>query len=441
MDTPYGAGTDLEGNFQIQNVPVGSYVLQCSYLGYEPKVIPDVIVKSQRITTIEADLKASVLETDEVIVRPNYFSESEIQPTSVVNMTSEEIRRAPGSAGDVSRIIMALPSVAKVNDTRNNLVVRGGSPMENGYFLDNIAIPNINHFPSQGASGGAMGLVNVDFIKDVSFYSGGFSPVYGDKLSSITDLTYREGNRNELDGQLDMSMQGFGAVGEGPLPGKNGSWMFSARRSYWDLVVDAFNVEASTVPEIVDVQSKVTYNLSDRHKLTFLDILGLDESIIKKEQAEENRENVYGEATWNTNALGLNWRYLWGKRGYSNTSLSHSYMEWNSDWYETRTDSLLTIKISTEETVWLRNVNHYNISPGNSLDFGVEARMVGTQYNNLFAAYTDPLGNPTPELHMDDDVSTINVGTFLSFRRNFFGLLTVSPRTSTSHRDFSLPIN
>ena len=185
VGTEYGSSTDLDGNFTIYTVPVGSYVLQCSYLGYNPIMITDVIVKSNRITTVEVELKASAIRTDEVTVKakPQYFVEGRKQPVSVVSVTNEEIRRASGTAGDVNRIIMALPSVAKVNDTRNALIVRGGSPAENGYFIDNIPIPNINHYPAQGASNGAMSVINVDFIKDVRFYSGGFTPV------SYTHLT------------------------------------------------------------------------------------------------------------------------------------------------------------------------------------------------------------------------------------------------------------
>ena len=113
----------------------------------------------------------------------------------------------------------------------NDLVVRGGSPFENGFYVDNIQIPNINHFPTQGASGGAISILNVDFIEDVTFYTGGFSCAYADRLSSIVDITLREGNRDEFDGQIDLHMAGFGGNVEGPFANKKGSWFFSARRS------------------------------------------------------------------------------------------------------------------------------------------------------------------------------------------------------------------
>jgi len=425
--TQHGASTDLNGNFTIYNVPVGSYTAQCSYIGYEPIIITDVVVKSNRVTMLQTELKSSAINADVVTVKPSYFVKTEKQPVSVVSVTNEEIRRASGSAGDVSRIMMALPSVAKVNDVRNSLVVRGGSPMENGYFVDNIAIPNINHFPTQGASGGAVGLLNVDFIKNVRFYSGGFAAVYGDKLSSIMDLSFREGNPSEFDAQLDLNMQGFGAVAEGPLWDKHGSWMFSARRSYWDLIINEFDIEASAIPEIADFQGKVVYNLSNKHKMSFLDILGFEESIIEKERSLENRENVYGNWKSVSNTAGANWRYLWGGKGYSNTSISFNYTKWNSKAYETRTDYKLTENESTEQKIWLRNINHYNLNPNAVLDFGVEVKLIDMQYDNFYAAYTDPLGNLTPELRVDDKITSVKYGAFVSYHHSLFNRLIATP--------------
>ncbi len=152
--TQMGAATDLEGNFTIHNVPIGSYTLRFSYIGYESHTKTDIIVKSNRITFVLAGLRISAIISEEAIVSAGYFSQVQDQPTSAINFSSEEIRRAPGSAGDVSRIIMGLPSLAKVNDQLNSLIVRGGSPIENSFFIDNIEIPNINHFPTQGSSGG-----------------------------------------------------------------------------------------------------------------------------------------------------------------------------------------------------------------------------------------------------------------------------------------------
>lgn len=260
-----GAATGTSGEFVINNVPVGSYSLLFSYIGYEPVAKADVIVKSQRITFVDAELKLSSVEMKGVVVRPGYFAEAEDQSTSVIGFSREEIRRAPGSAGDVSRIVFGLPAVAKVSDTKNSLIVRGGGPTENGFYIDNIEIPNINHFPEQGSSGGPIGMLNVDFIGDVNFHTGSFSTVYGDKLSSIMDISFRKGNQDELDAQIDMSFAGFGAIAEGALPDGSGSWFFSARRSFLDLIVKAIGEDETSLPQYSDLQGKLFFDLSPRH--------------------------------------------------------------------------------------------------------------------------------------------------------------------------------
>ena len=426
IGTYIGVSTDLKGEFVIDNLLPGSYIVQVSYLGYEPVIVPDIIVRSKRATVFNRELKSSVIETDEVTVRASYFTKVEDQPTSAVTMSQEEIRRTPGSAGDVSRIIMALPSVAKVNDTRNSLVVRGGSPIENGYFLDNIPIQNINHFPAQGASGGAIPLINVDFIEDVEFYTGGFSAAYGDRLSSIMDITYREGNKAEFDGQLNFDMMEFGANFEGPVTKDNGSWLFSARRSYLDLLLNSYDIEASTIPEYSDIQEKITFDISDKHKLTFVHILGIDKSVIEKKQALEIEENVYGDLYDLANTVGFNWRYLWGGRGYSNTSISHNYTDWKSKWFETVSDNKLTSNNSTENEISFRNDNHLIIDKNNTVEFGGEANLLNFGYDNFYGETVNPLGDTTMEFSVNQTYSTMKLGAYISYRRNITYRLTTT---------------
>ncbi len=414
MGTTMGAATDLEGNFLIPNVPVGHYTLQFDYIGYAQLKKSDVIVRSQRVTSVQASLKASTLEMETITVTGGYFTPAEDQPTSAANFSHEEIRRAPGSAGDVSRILMSLPSVAKVDDQTNSLIVRGGSPVENAFFIDNIEIPNINHFPTQGSSGGPIGMVNVDFIQEVNFYTGGFSSIYGDRLSSIMDITFREGNTDEFDGQLDLNFAGFGGVAEGPLPGQRGSWLFSARRSYLDLVVKAFNVGTSVVPRYGDYQGKISCHVNPSHRLTLLGILGDDHNSPDQEAALEHEMVAYGDQDLTMGTTGLNWRALWGSNGYSNTSLSYTTQKFNEDFYETSTTMHLMRNRSLETSSILRNINHLRLGKGNSVEFGLEVKHLTADYDNFFAEYTDALGDTVPQFILDRRSSTDKMAAFIS---------------------------
>ena len=249
--TKMGAASDYDGKFTIENVPVGSYTVQFSYIGYKPLSQTDVIIRSKRITFLKAELKASPVEMQQVVATSGFFSQTEEQPISLVNFSAEEIRRAPGVMGDVSRILSGVPGVARVNDSFNSLIVRGGSATENTFFVDHIEMPNINHFPVQGTSGGFISFFNGDLIRNVNFYSGGFSAIYGDRLSSIMDIALREGNREEFDMQFDLHFAGVGSIAEGPLGQRMGSWLLSARRTFLDLLFEMSGEEGNVPVSVI----------------------------------------------------------------------------------------------------------------------------------------------------------------------------------------------
>ena len=416
--TTLGVATDLEGNYLIPHVPVGNYSLQFRYIGYENLKRADVIVRSERRTFVNAELKSSAVEMEQVVVTGGYFAESDDQPTSAVNFSNEEIRRAPGSAGDVSRIVMTLPSLAKVNDQSNNLIVRGGNPMENTFYIDNIEIPNINHFPHQGASGGPIGILNVDFIQDVTFLTGGFSAIYGDKLSSIMDISFREGNSEELDGQLDLNFTGFGGVFEGPVFKNKGSWLFSARRSYLAFVVDAFDVGSTVAPTYGDIQGKLVYNINADHKLSLLGLFADDHNNPERKTALENYMTHYGSQDLYQGTVGLNWRAWWHGAGYSNTSLAYTSNKYNEDFYETTTSIFDIRNRSHEQSLNFRNINYLRLGKSANLDFGLEAKRLAENYNNLYAETTNAVGESVPALTLEKKIRAHNLGAFFSFKIN-----------------------
>lgn len=414
MNTQLGAGADANGSFTIANVPVGSYTLRFSCIGYETLSRTDVIVRSQRITSIDVEMVPSLIESEGVTVNAGYFSTVEESPISAVNFSAEEIRRAPGAAGDISRIISGLPSLAKTNDERNSLIVRGGSPSENSFYVDNIEIPNINHFPDQGSSGGPIGLLNVDFIREVNFYTGGFSAQYGDRLSSVMDISLRDGNRDEVDAQFDFNFGGAGVIAEGPV--KNGSWLFLAKRSYLDFIVDKFMSEnVPSQPTYGDFQAKLVYDFSKNHRLTFLNIFSDDGSNVKKEDALDDGMNTYGDFATIQNTGGVNWRFLWGEKGYSNTSFSHTLSKYDLAFFQTRSGSILFDKESVEQELKLRNVNYYRLNSSNKLEFGVEARIIKADYDDYYEQHHDPLGNITPALRVDQNIRTNKFAAFASY--------------------------
>jgi hypothetical protein len=422
-----GISTDNKGYFEMKNIPVGSYSISCNYIGYEKIVKTDIIVRTERETFVNIEMQASPVEVSGATITAGYFAEIQTQPLSTINFSSEEIRRAPGAAGDVSRIIFGLPSLAKVNDTKNYLIVRGGSPVENGFYVDNIEIPNINHFPTQGSTEGPIGILNVDFIEDVNFNSGGFSAEYGSKLSSIMNVKFREGNRSMTDIEIEMSMQGFGGMIEGPLDGGRGSYLISARRSYLDLILDMMN-ETVGLPTYSDVQGKVTYDISEQHKLSFVDIFSDDRQVMNQKNALDSKTiNIYPEYGSYSNTGGVNWQWIWGKNGFSQTSISHTYSNAEVNFLQTRDAKLLLKNASIEQEVKIRNTNHWMLDTKNKFNFGFDVKYVLIDYSQFYSEYQDILGNKTPALVVNQSIRSPQGGIFADYSVQLTNRLTISP--------------
>lgn len=421
--------SDMAGKFFFKDVPVGSYSLKFSIPGMQPRVRTDIIVKSLRTVTVNADIQLISQVDETVTVTAGYFERTPDQPANTVHFSNEEIRRTPGSAGDVSRIISGLPSIAQVSDQVNSLVVRGGSSHENLFLVDNIHVPNINHFPFQGTAGGAVSLLNVDFIEDVEFFAGGFSVMYGDRLSSVMNLRLREGNRNRFNGQLSLDFSGAGLTVEGPLPGKidnnaRGSWMFSFRRSYLDLLTDI--MDAGAAVQYSDIQGKAVYDMSPRSKLTVLGILGLDKSNVTREDAADLGESRFGDSRSREYTVGLNWFWMWSDRGYSDTSVSHTFTRFDYDFRNTAADTLYLDNVSEEERFHIRNVNHLSFGHAHKLRFGFEGARSTSRYDYFSASYTGPLGQEVPEAGKRIDVSANQASLFAEYTLTPFSPLSVN---------------
>lgn len=417
--------TGADGRFEIPAVPVGGYVVEFSFPYFRTRRVTDVVVKSGRATAVDAEMEldAAAMERKEVTVTTAAFPVSGEAAPSTTAFSYEEIRRAAGAAGDVTRMIGALPSVARTNDMTNQLVVRGGSPVENAFYIDNIEVPNINHYPQQGASSGAIGLVNVEFIRDVSFSAGGFSSVYGDRLSSVMDIGFREGSRTGIDLQLELSMMGLGLVAEGPFPGGRGSWLVSARRSYIDLLI---RLMGSGVPvHWSDLQAKLVYDLSPRNKLTFLTVAGFDNSGTKKEDAVKDAENAFRGLDTTEITTGVDWFHQWGAAGLSNTSLARSETRYRDSARDTLTEELLRTGSNRDAAWTLRNVNAFRLAPSKRIRFGVEAKSLATRFDTFQAGTTDVFGRPLPEATRRARVETRLYSAFAQYDWDLLPALTL----------------
>jgi CarboxypepD_reg-like domain/TonB-dependent Receptor Plug Domain len=336
-----GAAADLDGKFEISNLEYGIYHIQVQALGYEPQVMSEITVTPSRIPNLEFMLVPTTLTAEEITFTVQKFEiPSPDLPTSTRNMRHEEIRRAPGAAEDIQRMVQSLPGVVNQNDQSNEIVVRGGSPTENLTIIDGIEIDNINHFVAgEEGSGGAISGLNTEFLSDVTFAAGGFSAKYGDRMSSVLDLNLREGDRDGFGGSADFGMAGIGGHVEGPIAGGRGSYMTSLHRSYLEVMPEDA-VGLATVPVYWNAQTKIVYDLSEKHLLTINGIYLEDSQTVEaSDQDEDDEENglAAGIDAFDFNAskylFGARLRSLWGN-GFSDIVVAHTYSHNYSNQYD-----------------------------------------------------------------------------------------------------------
>ena len=189
-----GGVTNAEGHFTIEQVPPGIYRLQATAIGYKSVTTPEYILSTKDLN-ISIEMEENLTELAGVTVTASPFRRDLESPVSLRIIGLQEIEKSPGANRDISRIVQSYPGVAfSPIGYRNDLIVRGGSPSENRFYLDGVEIPNINHFSTQGASGGPVGILNADLIREVNFYTGAFPADKGNALSSVLDFKLRDGD-------------------------------------------------------------------------------------------------------------------------------------------------------------------------------------------------------------------------------------------------------
>ncbi len=318
--TSLGSSSGEDGRFLISNVPEGTHRLEFTYAGYQKRVVSDIPVTSVKAAIVNIQLIEEIYEGEKIIVTAGYFSEeTQVQP-GVFSLSREEIRRFPGGFEDVVRTVSTLPGVAiNVTGGRNDLLVRGGGPSENLYVINNIEIPNINHFGGQGTGSGSLSFLNLDFVNNVSFSTGGFSVDYGDKMSSVLELTMTEGRSDRIGGKLLLSATQFGLNGEGPL-GNNGNFIVSARKSYLDLIFKAAGLPF--IPVYTDYNVLLNFQPTNRDRIVLLGLAAVDR-VERDQSSQENRvtnSGILGNSQ-NQFIAGMDYRHLLNS-GYINLTTS-----------------------------------------------------------------------------------------------------------------------
>lgn len=307
-----GISSDVDGNFIIKNIKAGIYNVTFSFIGYQTYTASEVIVSSNKPSTLNAGLNETTTSLEEVEIKASPFLKSEESPVSKRSISATEIYRNPGGNRDISKVIQSLPGVASTVSFRNDIIIRGGAPNENRFYLDGIEVPNINHFATQGSSGGPVGMINVNFISEVDLYSGAFPANRGNTLSSVLEFKQVEGNNERLASSFTIGSSDVGLTLDGPI-GKKSTFVLSARRSYLQFLFKA--IQLPFLPTYNDIQFKQSIKLNEKNNLIFIGLgaidefklnLGLNESITDPDTYERN-EYILGYLPVSTQ-----WNYTFG---------------------------------------------------------------------------------------------------------------------------------
>lgn len=319
---PIGILTSDSGEFQLEGVDTGTVVLVAERVGYERHSEIRRLAPAQELTVHLPLIQITIRGPQIVVVGEAGLSSTSKSAVPEFRLNAQQIRHDAGSVADLGRSLLTLPSTSRVQDNASDLIVRGGSPIENAFYVDDIPIPNINHFPVQGSTSGAVTMFGSDLVSDVSFQPGGFSAAYEDALSSVVDVKLREGTQSNLQGSVDANLIGVSGVAEGAIAEGRGSWLFGARRSHVDLLTQAVNTPE--VPAFVDTQGKLVYNLSPSHSFTLLNLFGDSRITLTRDRAYEMSRGEYGDFRAIQSVSGMRWRWLWGANGAATTTLSYS---------------------------------------------------------------------------------------------------------------------
>lgn len=273
-ETNIGSVSDLDGNFLFTGIKPGYIRIAASSVGFESYLSEEFLVTNAKKSFIEISMKEQKVKLDEVVVKASPYRKKEESPVSLRRIGIEQIEKNPGGNRDISKVIQSFPGVASTPAYRNDVIVRGGGPSENTFYLDGIEIPNLNHFATQGASGGPVGIINVDFIREVNFYSGAFPANTGNAMSSVLDMRQIDGNKEKLIFKGAVGASDLALTLNGPIS-ENTTFIASARRSYLQFLFAV--LELPFLPTYNDFQFKSRTKINDKNEITFIGLGAIDQ--------------------------------------------------------------------------------------------------------------------------------------------------------------------
>lgn len=426
QNTTNGISSDQNGNFVLKQVEPGFYQLKISAIGFKTYISETFRVTHAVGATINIPLEEEEIRLGEITVRPSFFPKREESPTSLRTIGIDEIEKNPGGNRDITKVIQSFPGVSSAASFRNDVIVRGGGPSENKFYLDGVEIPNLNHFATQGASGGPVGIINVDFIRAVDFYSGAFPVNYGNALSSVLSFSQKNAYTEKPKFRATVGASDLAFSSEGPLSAKT-TYLASVRRSYLQLLFGALGLPF--LPTYNDFQFKVKTKINDETELSFIGLGAYDNSKLnlKANQTEEQRyilSYLPENKQWNY-TLGLVLKH-YKASGYNTYVLSQNMLNNGEIKYQDNlvSPANLILNYDSRESETKFRFEHYYLSKTKfKITYGVDLQNA-KYYNKTFQKLF--LNNNVQSFNYLSNLDIVKYGFFGQVNRELLRQLQLS---------------
>ncbi len=405
--TNIGSTSDLDGNYIFTGIDPGFKQLVVSLVGFQTTLSPEIQVQGNQTTFLDIPVNETTQLLNEFVVKRNPNAKKIESPLSVTNIGVQEIEKSAGVNRDVSKLIQTLPGVAVTDPNRNDLIVRGGGPSENVFYLDGIEIPVINHFTTQGSSGGVVGIINPDFVQDISFYTGAYPANRTNALSSVMEIRQREGNKERVQGKLSIGASDAAFTLDGPI-GEKSNFIISARQSYLQLLFSVIGLPF--LPTYNDFQVKYKIDFDKKNQLTLLGIGAIDDMTLNL-----GIENPTEAQTYLLSYLPVykQWNYTVGAvfkhfsdNHFDTWVLSRNMLRNSSFKYKDNDESLGKISDYTSDEIENKFRFEQNY-PGGNIKFSWGAGVTLSRYTNATSRL----------IYFNNNVSNLNYNTDI----NLFG--------------------
>ena len=430
--TSIGTTSDIDGRYELIDLKPGVYNFKCSFIGFNTIIQSEVQLTTNKSLKLDFKMEENAQVIDEVQVNANTFNKSEESPTSLRTINASEILRSPGGNRDISKVIANLPGVSSSPSFRNDIVIRGGAPNENRFFLDGVEIPNINHFATQGSSGGPVGILNVNFIKEVDFYSGAFPANRGNALSSVMELKQIEGSDESFSASFTLGSSDAGLMINTPISEKS-TLLLSARRSYLQFLFKA--LQLPFLPTYNDIQLKCTFKPNPKNQFNIIGLAAIDNFSLNPEAnegIEDPQKLAQNEYTLNNLPVNEQWNYTLGgtwKRFFDNSNLfivlSRSHLNNTAikyaDYADVSSQKLIDYK---SEEIENKSRIEYNFRT-NALKFNVGLNLEDATYLN----FTNTLKTTNDVIYtkeVETDLHFIKYGAFTQLSKTYLNNRLVS---------------